>query len=204
MKKVFMFVCLLCVSVGFMSAQDCMAMFPTTEGATMTTKSYDGNNNLISTTTYTVGENYQYVSGATAEIAFRSVDMNGNVVDMGSMEARCDDGNFYLKRLNRSIIPDCQELVFENIELLGNFLDYPNTFSSPYPFDNTFEMDGAEFTIKNKDDKDSFMRVRVYNRDYEKNEKINTPAGDFDAAKITYVVEVYDSAKKETKNYKGI
>jgi len=202
MKKVFMFVLLVCFTAGI-SAQDCMTLFPTTQGATMTTKSYDANNGLISTTTYTIGENYEYVSGATADIAFRTVDMSGNVLDQGSMEARCDDGNFYLKQLNRTVIPDIQSLVFENIELMGNFLDYPDTFGGPYPFDNTFEMDGAEFTVKNKTD-DTFMRIRVYNRDYEKNEKIKTPAGEFDAAKISYMVEVYDSATRNSKEYKGV
>ncbi len=205
MKKIFLIAVVACSSVGIISAQDdCMALFPTTEGATMTSKSYDGNNNLITTTTYTVGEIQDNYYSGSAQISFQSVDPMGNIVDQGSLETRCDDGNFYLKSLNRMMFPESQGLLLENIELMGNFLDYPNTFSSPYPFDNTFEMDGAEFTIKSKDKDGEFVRVRVYNRDYEKNEDVTTPAGKFDAAKISYMVEVYDSATKESKEYKGI
>ncbi|MCD7933343.1 MAG: hypothetical protein LUH15_19405 [Tannerellaceae bacterium] len=205
MKKVFLIVFSICASLGIISAQSgCMNLFPDQKGATMTNKTYDGSNNLLSTTVYTVGDNYEYNDwDGTADISYQTVDASGSILSRGTLQVDCRDDNFYMKSVNTSIIPDSQGMVLDNVDLIGNFLDYPDTFADGI-YSQTFEMDGGEFTIKTKDKADGFLRVRVYNRQYDKNEKVTTPAGDFDAAKITYTLEVYDSNTKKETTYQGV
>lgn len=45
-------------STLLMAQDDCMAFFPTNEGAVLINKSYDANNNLLSTMTYRVDKSY--------------------------------------------------------------------------------------------------------------------------------------------------
>jgi len=192
-------------SVGFLSAQEsCMALFPKTKGAVLVNKGYDSQNHLLTTTTYTVQESYDYMSGSSNEINFSMTDSLGNVVDQGSLEARCDEGNFYMKLMSASANPNIVGMLAGNAELVGDFLDYPNTFNDDYPFDGNFAMEEGEFTVKSKSDKDNFARVNIRNRSYDKREKITTPAGTFDASKISYVFDVYNGKEKKTKTYKGV
>lgn len=206
MKKFFLIALAAVMGIGLASAQDtgCLILFPTEKGAQLVTQSYDGNNNLLSTTTYTVGDAYQNYYADNAEIGYTTVDAMGNVIEQGTMETSCQDDNFYMKSVNRASLGSIQTMIPQNIEFMGNFLDYPNTFASGFPYDQTFEMDGGEFKIQDKNDKKEFMRVKVYNRRYEKNEKVDTPVHPFNAAKITYDVDVYDSNTRQTTTFKGI
>lgn len=85
------------------------------------------------------------------------------------------------------------------IELISDYLDYPNMFAN-LPFDNTFAMDDGQLTICSKSDKKDYIRASMSNRKYEKNEKATTPAGTFGAAEITLNLKVYThktTTKKE-------
>lgn len=170
MKKFFLIALSAIMGTGLASAQDsgCLTLFPTVSGAQLVTKSYDASNNLLSTTTYTVGDAYQNYYADNAEIGYTTVDAMGNVIEQGTMETSCQDDNFYMKSVNRASLGSIQSMIPQNIEFIGNFLDYPNTFATSAPYDQTFEMDGGEFKIQDKNDKKEFMRVRVYNRRYEK------------------------------------
>jgi len=204
MKK-FVF-CMLSVFVyiSAASAQDCMMMYPDTKGSTMVTQSYDANDNLMFKTNYVVQESVDYPQGPNTNMTFSVMDNQGNVVDQGKLDAYCNNGDFYMKSVNRSTCPEVMKvLATANTELMGSYLDYPDTFNDNFPFQGDFKMDGAEFTVKDKGNSKDFMKVRVYGRNYDKNEKITTPAGTFDAAKINFNVEVYDNETKETKTYKN-
>jgi len=189
---------------GFASAQsnDCMVLFPNEKGSSLVTKSYDGQGKLAYTTTYQVQESAEHLGGPDTYMSFSVINGEGVTVDQGNLDAYCNDGNFYFKSVSHATCPEIAKMLSSNTQLLGSYLDYPDLFTSSND-DGPFSMEGAEFTVKDKADKKEFLKVRVYNREYEKNEKIHTPAGDFDAAKIKFNVEVYDNDTKTTTTYQN-
>ena len=134
-------------------------------------------------------------------IDFTMTNAQKEVIDQGTLDAYCNNGNFYLKMINRCISPEVLQMLSRDTELVGDFLDYPNTFASPTA-DSPFAMDGGEFAIKSRSDKKDLLRVKVYDRTYEKNEEITTPAGVFDASKVTFSFDVTND--KTTTTYKGV
>lgn len=206
MKKVFLGIAsVLFFSAGAVSAQECMALFPNTKGAQMVNKCYDAQNNLISTSTYTVQESYENLNGGDANIGFALTDGDGQLLDQGILNVNCNGENFFMKLVSKSDSPTAaMSLLAGNTELVGNYLDYPNTFVDEYPFDNTFAMEPAEFMVYDKVDKKHFVKVNVRNRKFEKNEKVTTPAGTFNASKISFDYDVYDSQEKKLTTYKGM
>jgi len=200
MKKFFLFLSLTFSSALFLNAQDCSGFFPTDEGTVMISSNYDANKSLLSTMTYRVGKTYNNALGNSSTIAYVLKDASGKVMDDGNIDASCQDGVFYMKMNNMGMLPEMMGTITDQTELIGDFLDYPNTFADE-PFNQTFAMTGGEFTIRSKADKKADTRVRVYNRHYEGNEKVTTPAGTFDASKISFDFEVTKNNK--TMTYKG-
>lgn len=199
MKKIILIFASLLLSVLLIQAQnDCMEFFPTEEGTVLINKTYDAGNNLLSTMTYRVNRSNDYFSGSSIQIGFVMTDRNNKVIDDGNLSAQCDGGTFYLSMANRAINSDVMDVLGNNTEIISNFLDYPDTFNNDYPFSGDFKMDGGQFTVRSKTDKKEYITVRMYDRNYIKNEKITTPAGTFDAAKITYIVEIVKDKKSET------
>lgn len=187
----------------FVEAQDdCMQFFPTKQGSVLVNKTYDAANNLLSTMTYKVMKTYQYQSGTEIQINFTLTDSKDKMIDQGNLNARCDGGTFYLNMTNRTLTPDIMKLLGSNTELVGDFLDYPDAFSESDQYSGDLGMTGGQFTIKSKNNKKDFMSVRMYDRKYMKNEMINTPAGNFNAAKVSFNFET--TRDKKTTVQKGM
>ncbi len=206
MKKSLLILVSVFASVSLVNAQDeCMQFFPNTEGSTLTSKSYDGNNTLLATTVYTITKSYDYLDRDEIFVDAVTSDANNQVVDRSTLNAYCDDNNFYFKMDNRTMVPGLVNVLSEDTQLVGSFLDYPDPFADNiYDMQRgPFKMDGGEFTIKTKNGSaDDRMRVRVYNRQLEKNEEITTPAGNFHAAKIKFTVETTQDG--QTNTFKGV
>lgn len=206
MKKMFFLTCLTFIFSSFVKAQnECIELFPSKVGATLVNKTYDANNELLNTMTYVVQKTTEtYYLGGDILIGFNIVDAKGNLIDQGNIDAVCENGTFYLKMMNRGTLPEIMNILGKDTELIGDFLDYPNPFATYEPFARTFKMVDGEFTIQSKKDKEDWVRVRVLNRMFRENEEITTPAGTFDAAKITFNYEVYKHKEKKTTLYQGI
>lgn len=203
MKKLIFLLTVLLGSTTFLSAQDCLQLFPTNEGAVLINKNYDANKKLLSTMTYRV--NKSYGGGNDIQIGFNLADANDKSIDNGSLEAYCEGDRFFLKMSNNVINSDVINLLSNDTELVGDFLDYPDVFGNLNDirdFNNQFEMTGGEFTIRDKVDKKAFYRVRVYNRKYLGTENVTTPAGTFNASKVTFDFEVTNN--KTTTTRKGV
>ncbi len=194
---IFMFIVSSCVLVA---QDDCMYFFPSNEGDVMVTKNYDAKGTLLSTMTYKVNEMDQTMDGSDINIVFKITNSKDSLIDSGSLNARCKDGTFYMAMSNRVLSPDAVKLLEKDTELVGDFLDYPDQFSDFNRED--FEMTGGDFTIQSKKDKKIFAHVNVFGRKYEKNEKMTTPAGTFDAAKVTFNFTITEN--KKTTRYKGV
>jgi len=191
--------------VGMTSAQsDCMALFPDTKGTTWMTKCYDAQDNMLGSTTYVVKDYSDNIAGPETHITYTAKNVLGEITSQGELDAYCTNGDFFMKSKSQVEDPNITGMISSNINLLGSFLDYPDTFNSAYPFNGQFQMDAGEFTIEPKGDRKDAVKVRVFNRNYEKNEKITTPAGTFDASKITYDVEVHNQETKKTETFKNV
>ncbi len=203
MKKLFLFFTILtAASISTAKAQDCMSLFPDKEGTILINKTFDAKNNLISTMTYKVEKVYDANDGQDMAINFMLTNRSGKVIDSGSIDAKCDGSSFYMKMKNRSMSPEVTSIISTDTELVGDFLDYPDVFSSADPLGSAFKMSGGEFTIQNKSgDKKVYTNVRVYNRKYVGTETVTTKAGVFHAAKITFSFDV--TADKKTTSYTG-
>ncbi len=177
----------------------CMQFFPDKEGTVMISKSYDASNKLLSTMTYRINKVYNYSSGEEILIGFTMTDGNNKAIDQGTITARCDDGTFYLTMSNRALTPDVIKMLGSDTELVGDFLDYPDAFSDVY--NGNLGMTGGTFTVQSKSDKKARISVRVYGREYQKTERITTPAGTFNAAKVTFNFE--SQSGKKTTHYRG-
>lgn len=189
-------------SSALIMAQDggCMEFFPKKPGATMISKSYDAANKLLNTMIYQIDKSYTYQSGEEIDITFTMTDANGKGIDRGSLNARCDDGVFYMNMTNRTLSPDVMKLLGSDTELVADFLDYPE-FNVNSPASGSLEVTDASYTIRSKSNKKEQMSVRVYDRSYEKAEQLTTPAGTFMAAKVTFSFET--TKDKKSTIYKG-
>ncbi len=198
---VFMFIVSSCV---LMAQDDCMYFFPSDEGTVLITKNYDAKNTLLSTMTYTVNKMDQTVNGSNVNIVFTITNSKDSVIDTGYLNAKCEDDAFYMTMSNRVLSPDAVKILEKDTELVGDFLDYPDPFDDDFlDYNNgNFKMSGGQFTIQSKKDKKIFANIDMFGRRYEKNEKVTTPAGTFDAAKVTFNFTVTEN--KKTTRYKGV
>ena len=206
MKKLFILAVSAVACVGATYAQsDCSYLFPHDKGTTMTTQCYDAQNHLLGTTNYLVDENYQTGMGNNSDIVYSMKDASGNVINAGEIQETCnDDGSIYMKSKSKAELGDITKMLSANINLLGSYLDYPDTFDSFDPFSDGFSIDEADLTLSVKDKSVAPVRVKIYDRKFEKNEHITTPAGTFHATKISYNVDVYNSADKSTETFKNV
>ncbi len=198
---VFTFIVSSCV---LMAQDDCISFFPSNEGAVLVTKSYDAKGTLLNTMTYKVNKMDQTVDGSNIDIVFTITNSKDSLIDSGNLNAKCEDGAFYMTMSNRVLSPDAIKMLEKDTELAGDFLDYPDPFGVDFSnyHNGNFKMNRGKFTIQSKKDKKIFADIDVFNRRYEKNEKITTPAGTFDAAKVTFNFTITEN-KKMTR-YEGV
>ncbi|MCD7901213.1 MAG: hypothetical protein LUH22_15500 [Bacteroides sp.] len=203
MRKNFIFLLTMIMGAGVANAQDCIQFFPASEGSILTTKTYDSGDNLQNTMIYRVNNVSDNAVNNYMEIGFTLMDNDDTAVSNANIEASCNNGVFNLKMVSKGYAPEMVRAMTTNTELIGYFLNYPNVFNSD-PFSNSpFAMDGGEFTIEDNSDRKDKVRVRVYNRQLEGQERVITPARNdsFNAYKITFNFDV--TIDGETLELKG-
>ena len=107
-----------------------------------------------------------------------------------------------MKQAYSPMCPELMNTLSMNTELLGDFMDYPDTYNDDYPLVSGFKKDGGQLILQSKDNKDALVKVRIFNRQHQSNEKITTPANTFNASKIAFDFEVTKDNK--TTHYKGV
>lgn len=203
MKKTILLLLGFIVSAGAATAQKGLLQFyPNTKGAQLESRSYDAENNHISTMTLTVLDDYEYIDEADIKIAYSMKDAKGDNIDQGLIEASYVGSNFMLDMKNRITSPTIHQYLSMVTTLEGDFFDYPDPFSDGFDYDGPFTMQSGLFNIRSKEDKKKILSVNIYGRELHKTEKIETPAGTFDAAKITFGLELNKDGVK-TK-YRGV
>lgn len=208
MKKILTLLISAAMGTGMMTAQNnCVQLFPENEGSVLITKTYDARNNLLNTMTYRVNSINNNAMGSNSDIGFTMADRNNNVISTANIEARCNNGTFTMRMVNRGYSPEVVRALTNNTELIGYFLNYPNTINANnfmLTNNSPFAMDGGEFTIEDNSDNRDRVNVRVYNRQHEGNESVVTPArrDSFNASKVSFNFDV--TTNGNTTTYKGI
>ncbi|MCD8172610.1 MAG: hypothetical protein LUD76_03985 [Alistipes sp.] len=198
MKKLLTTLCVAALAFGAKAQDNLLQFFPNKEGSQIVSKCYDANDALQGTMTLTIAKNYEYYDGQELDINYVMEDAVGNTMNQGTIQAQYIDGNFYLDMKSHALSPTIGQYVSMSTELSGDFLDYPNLFPDPWMLKQEFDMDGGEFQIRSADSKQVIASVRVYNRDIKGTEKVTTPAGEFDATKISFMVDVVDNGVEKT------
>lgn len=162
-------------------AQECTYYFPHKQGAELTMKSYNEKDKLTSTSKSKVLE----VNGNTIKVESEIFDEKDKPVSKSSFTVSCRNGEFvmdlgsYLKGVNMDAYKDMDVKVeTEDMHM-------------PAGLKSGDVLDDGEMTMKvtNQGFPIMTMKVKVYNRKVEAMEKVTTPAGTFDCAKITYDID---------------
>ncbi len=204
MKKLLFTVCAFAGLAAANAQDNLLQFFPNNEGTQLVSKCYDANHNLQGTMTMTVTKNYEYFDGQELDIVYVMADANGNTLNQGKIDAQYMDGTFMMDMKSNALSPSVGQYIGMMTELSDDFLDYPNLFADPMLLQSDFEMDGGSFTIRSADNKDVIATVRKYGRQIEGTEQVTTPAGTFDATKISFSIEVTGHEKGEKATYRGM
>ncbi|MDR2955716.1 MAG: hypothetical protein LBV43_11605 [Prevotella sp.] len=202
MKKLFLTL-ILSFSFVAINAQEgnCLGFFPENPGSQLISETFSADGTLLGGTIYNIDQTYDYLSGTDMQIGFAMTDSSGLQISNGTLNAQCIDGVFHLEMATKAMTPEVMDMLSTDTELVGNFLDYPNVFADEDMFGGPFEMDGGDFMIQSKKNRKNFIRVHIFNRQYEGRESVTTPAKTFHAAKISFEFEV--TKDKKTTWYKG-
>lgn len=205
MKKIYLLLLSVFIGTGMMSAQsDCVEFFPANEGTVLVTKTYDAANRLLNTMIYRVNSVSNGLSMNDMQIGFTLMDGYNNAVSNATIDASCTNGYFSMKMVSKGYSPDVVKAMTTNTELIGYFLNYPNTLNTNPMNNSPFAMEGGEFTIEDNSDKRDKITVRVNNRQLEGMERVITPARNdsFNSYKITLNFDV--TQNNQTTTLKGI
>ncbi|MCC8034338.1 MAG: hypothetical protein LIO77_00170 [Rikenellaceae bacterium] len=203
MKKIIFAFCAAVAGLGAAGAQDNMLQFlPNEEGTQIISKSYDANNVHQATMTMTIMDHYEYIDGQELDINYVITDADGNTLNTGKIDAEYNNGTFMLHMKSGAISPTIGRYISTTSELTGDFLDYPNYYADPMQLESKFIMDGGTFTISSAETKRPIAQVYKYGRQIEGSEEVTTPAGTFDATKITFSLQVEENGEKST--YRGV
>lgn len=181
-KTVYFFLGFLLVAPAKISlAQECTYYFPHKQGAELIMKSYNEKDKLTSTSKSKVLE----VDGSSIKVENELFDEKEKPVSKSNFTFCCKNGEFvmdlssYLKGVNMDAYKDM------DVKVETKDMHMPAVLKAGDVLDDgemTMKVTNQGFPIMT-------MKVKVYNRKVEAVEKVTTPAGTFDCAKITYDVD---------------
>lgn len=167
-----------------------------TEGSTLEKRCYDADNNLKCILKMRIAEASEYPDAETIKVAYQIQNAQGEMKGQGTVEAHYEDDEFYLTLKDHSSSPSVLQYVSLATMFDGNLLDQASGAAAPWNYFSSDDMGSASFTIRSAKDKKSLARIRIFNRDYVKDEEIATPAGRFEASKIKFTVELDDNGQR--------
>lgn len=167
------------------TAQDCESFFPVDKGTFTEMKNYDAKGNLSGTVRQTVTDVQSKGNGLVIKVQSESIDKKDKSLGIQELEMRCEDGVFYMDMKNfynqaamgnnegAEVTIDAKDLMFPaNIKPGETLPDGSMTMSfasGPIPMNTS---------------------INIFNRKVEAIENITTPAGTFEAYKISYDIEM--------------
>ncbi len=200
MKKIIILIAATAASLS-MSISTTMAqnnnpieLFPHQAGTVLVNKSYTAGNDLLATMTITVVKSQNYYENAELDLTMEMTDKNGSPAGGGKVAVKYDNGDLYMDMNHLMLSPMVYNHYSPTTELVGDFLSYPQALGDMGMLSSDMNLPGAAFNLHTTDRTET-TNVNIYNRNLEKHEKIETPAGTFTASKITFMVDVTDHTK---------
>jgi hypothetical protein len=205
MKKILFLILIMGTAMAVSAQFNPLQNLPHEKGQTIINKCYDGDGNLRATMRYEIADYNESEHTGDLKINFTMTDAAGEVIDHGTLDAYYDGENVELRMSNRPEIEGIDGYLSMNTKLTNDFLDYPDEMDGdaltlvPGPF----KFWPADYTIKVGERARDFVRVEVSKREYVGDERITTPAGTFDARKVTFDLEIYNHDTRQRDNYRG-
>lgn len=188
MKKIFIFKTLIvfCFSFINLKAQDCSSYFSFQKGMKMELTNYDKKDKVSAVLKYEILDYKSTGNGMTLSIKNETYDAKGKLIVKGESSGTCKDGEYMadLRNIGTDMIPKTADL---QMEYSGDQLVYPANLKEGQQLKDASinikaSMTGG-MTLMN-------LTANIIDRKVAGFETIETPAGKFDCAKITYTMKV--------------
>lgn len=167
-------------------AQDCGGYFAFKKGMKVEMTSYDKKDKPTATTKYEVIDFKPVDGGVSLAFAHEVYDAKGKLVSKSESIGKCIGGDYYtdIRNISSDIMPKSPDI---KLTVTGDQMVYPRDLKvgddlkdASINVKTGFE---GGMTIMN-------MNANITNRKVEAYETIETPAGKFDCAKITYTMNM--------------
>ncbi len=184
-KSVLSFVIMSMLFAYAAKAQDCVYYFPTTEGASVETSSYDAKGTLTGTSVQRVVKKEVSGDQTTITIASDTYLANGTKNGNTTFQYYCKAGVFYLdmkKILDPALINQYKD---KGINIKATDCAIPGTLTVGEALPET------SVTMEISDEGVPMMafKIKIYNRKVEAVETVKTNMGDYQCYKVAYDVE---------------
>lgn len=163
-----------------LASAQCHEYFQFAEGKSWTYENFNDKDKLQGSQLQMVTAFEERGNGYTATLNVKSFDKKGEEAGDGELEMTCDDGTFTFDM--RRFVSEEQMSALENfaVEVEAENLTYPSDLQPGQSLpDGSITVTAVGTTVPMK------ITVNITNRKVEAVESVSTPAGDFDALKIT-------------------
>lgn len=184
------------LATGAMAQSDCAFFFPNQEGEQITRNCYTANGTLANILVYHVDQAYDYPTGEEVVASYTFSDATGKPLTSGQMAARCNNGNFTMSMGTLPTFPLAMRMLKSDVFMMGDLMNYPDAFANPMDPADMGEYDDGTIRIYQKGNKDNRAEISINNRQFVKNESIDTPAGPFECTKVKYDINIWTPNEK--------
>lgn len=184
MKRLFIPLAILGIAVftlGNVKAQDCTYYYPAKKGTKMEMKNYSDKDKLLSTSQSEITD----VGSNGIKVLTESFDNKNKSLGKGEFTFKCENGSFvvdmssYFTNMNTEAYKDMEmKMDTKAMHLPANL-----------KVGDVLDDGSATMTFSSGGMKMMSMTIKITNRKVEAIEKITTPAGTFECAKISYNFE---------------
>ncbi|MEI6122293.1 MAG: hypothetical protein WCQ95_01565 [Bacteroidota bacterium] len=184
-KSVFSFAIISMLSVFALKAQDCVYYFPTNEGASVETSSYDSKGTLTGINVQRIIKKDVTNNETKITVTSDSYETNGVKKATATLDYYCRAGVFYIdmkKILDPAMISQYQGM---DVKFATTDCSMPGVLVAGQSLPEssvTMEVSNAGMMMMT-------FNIRIYNRKVVSVETINTNMGPYECFKITYDVE---------------
>ena len=172
----FLFVFLTCAVIS--NAQDCTLYFPSEKGKELTYTYYSKPGKVESSSKQIIVGKDDSGGKLKLDISSESFDAKGNSLFKFNYSVWCDGKTFYVDMRNTLSTMDLKDL--------GEFKIETTDMQFPSKLTPGQQLKDASITMKMEGPVPMGISVDITNRKVEALEKVTTPAGTFDCAKISY------------------
>lgn len=168
-----------------MTAQECVSWYPVQNGNVWEMSHYDKKDKLTGTTLSTITGIETVSNGFSATVLAKSADEKGKETGTATMVLKCADGVF-LYDMKNFMDPSTMESYKDmEVSVEASDMQFPATLSAGQKLPDA----SITYTVKMNGMTIMTMVINITNRVVQGQESITTPAGTFDAWKISFTVD---------------